>query len=83
MVIIFIYYLAQPFAVIMCVHHVTICRVGLYVDFYKITILGLFFFSRLMCEIGLYAGIYGICFLRQAIRILGYFHDNFAAKSVI
>ena len=26
---------------------VTICRVGLYADFYKITVLGLFFLSRL------------------------------------
>ena len=69
MVIIFIYCLAQPFAVIVCVRHVTIRRVGLYVDFYKITILGLFFFSRLMCEIGLYAGIYGTCFLVDQIFI--------------
>ena len=59
MVIIFIYYSLQPFAVIGCVLRVTISRVGLYVDVYKITVLGLFFLGRLICEIGLYAGIYG------------------------
>ena len=35
-----------------------ICRFGLYADFYKITVLGLFCLSQLICEISLYAGIY-------------------------
>ena len=38
MVIIFIYYFVQPFAVIGFIRCVTICRVGLYLDFYKITV---------------------------------------------
>ena len=42
MVIIFIYYFLQPFAVVGCVRCVTICRVGLYADFIKSPFLGCF-----------------------------------------
>ena len=63
--IIFSYYFAQPFTVIGCVCRAMICRVGLYVDFYKITVLGLFSLSRLICKISLYAGIYDSSFQPQ------------------
>ena len=42
MAIIFIYYFLQPFAVVGCVRHVTICRVGLYTDFIKLPFWGCF-----------------------------------------
>ena len=37
--------------------------------FYKITVLGLFFLSRLICEIGLYAGIYESKKLENVLQI--------------
>ena len=61
MAIISVYYFLQPFDVVGCVRHVTICRVGLYADFMKSPFRGCFFLNQLICEIGLYAGIYGSC----------------------
>ena len=59
MVITFIYCFVQPFAVIGCVLGITICRIDLYVNFYKIIVLGLFFLSLLICEMGLLCGDMG------------------------
>ena len=69
MAIVFIYYFVQPLGVIGCVlcttvRCVTICRFGLYANFYKSIVLGLFFFLTV------YMQGYVVCHNNQILIIL-------------